>query len=261
MQQATKEEIVGHRTDEEKWGPAMKRLVCCLLVLMAVLTGCSLTLPATRNSPTHRFEKTYDIGVVQEAYTGTAMIRVYSAYHLPSYKIKYEYQPQRLPLITPDQKWVAHYILGDNYIVTTKKYPYNSILGIEIKPNGELGSEKPWIQLNNYSRPMQKPWKTSDPQVFVPLEGYVLHDGFFKAELIYTGITGNAIHISYREFSNYKGRPSFCQDLNYDLNESDHIIFRSLKIRVLEADNARIRFQVVDDGGLPWVPQGQPSEP
>ncbi|MBW1677705.1 MAG: hypothetical protein JRJ79_14155 [Deltaproteobacteria bacterium] len=152
----------------------MKRLVCCLLVLMAVLTGCSATLPATRNSPTHKFEKTYDIGVVQEANTGTAMIRVYSAYQLPCYRIKHEYRPPQLPAITPDQEWVAYHTLGDNYILTTKKYPYSRILGIEIKPNGEIASDKPWIRLYDYRRPMQKSWKTSDPQVFMPLEGYVL---------------------------------------------------------------------------------------
>ena len=235
----------------------MKTFVCCLFVLTVALTACSL--PVTRNSPTHRFEKTYDIGLTQQANTGTAMITIYSTYHLPSYKIKYEYEPPGLPPISPDQEWVAFHTLGDNYIVTTRKYPYR-ILGIEIKPNGELADEKPWIKVYNYRRAMQKPWKTSDPQVFMPLEGHLIHDGSFKAELIYTGITGNTINISYREFANNLARPLFYHELKYDLNESDQITFRSLRIEVLEADNAKIRFQVIDDGGLPWVPRAEVSQ-
>ena len=87
--------------------------------------------------------------------------------------------------------------------------------------------------------------------------GHQIHDGSFKAELIYTGITGNTISISYREFVDNLSRPAFDHELTYDLNESDEITFRSLKIRVLKADNAKIRFEVIDDGGLPWVPRGQ----
>lgn len=235
----------------------MKRLVCCLFILMIGLTACSL--PVKRNSPTHKFGKTYDIGVVHEANTGTAMITISSKYLLPSYRIKHEYQPPELPAITPDQEWVAFHTLGGNYIVTTRKYPYR-VLGIEIKPNGELANEKPWIQVHNYRRPLQKPWETSDPQVFVPLEGYLLRDGFFKGELVYSGIAAGGIHISYREFSDYRVRPTFFQELNYDLKESNQITFRSLKIRVLKADNTTIKFQVIDDGGLPWVPREKSSQ-
>ena len=237
---------------------AMKRLVCYLFVLTVSLIGCSL--PVKRNPPSHKFGKTYDIGVIHEANTGETMITVCSRYMLPSYRIRYEYKPSELPALTPDQEWVAYHTLEGNYIVTTRKYPYRRIFGIEIKPNGELASEKPWIQLYNNKRPMQEPWRTSDNQVFVPLEGYVLHDHFFKAELIYSGITQNTIHISYREFANYQDRPALDQELSYDLKESDQITFRSLEIRVVEANNAKIKFQVLDDGGLPWVPREKPSQ-
>jgi len=49
-------------------------------------------------------------------------------------------------------------------------------------------------------------------------------------------------------------RPAFFQDLKYDLSEGNDIKFKSLKIKVLEATNSKISFQVIDDGGLPWVP-------
>ncbi|HAX99587.1 MAG TPA: hypothetical protein DCY12_12060 [Candidatus Atribacteria bacterium] len=50
-------------------------------------------------------------------------------------------------------------------------------------------------------------------------------------------------------------RPAFYQELTYDLDQSGIIQFKSLKIRVLHADNSKIKFIVVDDGGLPWMPK------
>ena len=220
----------------------MKRLLFGLFCIVVALTGCSPALQETRTSPTHKFEKTYNIGVIQEASSGSAMLSILSEYRLPSYKIKHEYKPPELPVITPDQVWVARYTLGENFILTTKKYPYDTHLGIEVKPSGELSSEKPWIRLDKNRRPMQKIWKSPDLQVFVQCEDYVLHDRFFKAELIYNGRTANVIHLSHRQFENYRGRPSYVDQINYDLNASDLILFRSLKIKVLEADNVKIKF-------------------
>ena len=235
----------------------MKRLACCLFVLVFALTGCATINPGVR---THG--KTYDIGLVQVVNTGSTMIAVYVLYLLPSYRIKYEYKPPvqhwrhyrwvEVPLLTPDQVWVAYYTRGDNYIVTSKDYAYPGV-GIEIKPNGELGNEKPWTGKMRKKR--QKKWEVPDSQLFIPLKGYPIEkEGSFKAELIYSGITKNIIYISYREFIDNMARPAFYQELRYDLSESDLITFRSLKIKVLEANNARIKFQVIDDGGLPWMP-------
>ena len=239
----------------------MRRLNISLFFLLVAVTGCFPRLPVKKTPAIREFKKSYEIGSVQEAKLGTAMITVFSGYVLPSYRITNAYQPPtRLPAITPKQEWVAHHSLGENYVITTKNHPYDLYYGIEIKPNGELASEKPWVQLDNHSRPMQDSWKPADPQVFVPLEGYALHEGYFKAEFIYRGLKGNAAHISYREHSDYKGRPAYSVELQHDVNRSDPIVFRSLKILVLEANKERIRFKLLEDGGLPWVPRTGASQ-
>jgi hypothetical protein len=230
----------------------IKRMVCCLLILLIAPAGCSL--PIKRNTPTRKFRKTYEVGVMQEATVGTPMITIYSELLLPSFRISQTYQPPELPVISPDEEWAAFHILGDNYIITTKKWPYR-YFGIEIKQSGQLSSDKPWVRVYNYKRPMQDKWEPSNPQVFLPSEGYLIHDGSFKAEFIYTGIGGDSIHIFYQEFSNILTQPALRQDLYYNLSKSDHITFRTLKLKVLEADNRRIKFIVTEDGGLPWVPQ------
>jgi len=238
-------------------GVAMKRLSCFWLLLFVALTGCSL--PIKQNKPTCEFGKTYHIGLVQEASVGMPMITIYTKFLLPSYRIREAYQPRELPTITTDEEWVARHALGDNYIITTKKWPYR-FLGIEIRPSGELAREKPWVQVYNYRRTMQDAWQSSNPRVFLPTEGHLLHEGYFKAELVYTGISSNSLHISYEEVANDMSQPALYQDLLYDLSKSDQFTFRSLRIKVLEADNSRIKFIVLDDGDLPWVPREKCSQ-
>ena len=41
----------------------------------------------------------------------------------------------------------------------------------------------------------------------------------------------------------------------YELTDSKIIMFRTIKIKVLEATNSYISFIVEDDGGLPWMPK------
>lgn len=72
-------------------------------------------------------------------------------------------------------------------------------------------------------------------------------DDSFKEELIYTGRSGNTIHISYREYKKEFARPAFYQELRYDLKESDIIVFRHYRIKVLDANNEFIKFIVLTD--------------
>ena len=72
-------------------------------------------------------------------------------------------------------------------------------------------------------------------------------DDSFKEELIYTGRSGTTIHISYREYKKDFARPAFYQELTYDLEKSDIIMFRNYKIKVLAATNEYIQFIVLTD--------------
>ena len=50
--------------------------------------------------------------------------------------------------------------------------------------------------------------------------------------------------ILYREFIGNIVRPSYSQDLIYDLNESKNIRFKNMNIEILEATNSTIKFIV-----------------
>jgi len=64
-------------------------------------------------------------------------------------------------------------------------------------------------------------------------------------ELIYTGRVDRRIGLTYREFTHDIERPSFVQELQYDLGESQEIVFRSVRLSVLKADAGSITYRTV----------------
>ena len=72
-------------------------------------------------------------------------------------------------------------------------------------------------------------------------------DDSFMEELIYTGRSGNTIHISYREYKKDFARPAFFQELRYDIGRSRTVVFKQYKLKIIEATNEYIKFIVLVD--------------
>ena len=73
----------------------------------------------------------------------------------------------------------------------------------------------------------------------------------FRQELLYQGVAGSSLSISYREFSDNFARPAFQQDLQYTLAPSGEteIAFKGARITVLSATNTTLQYKVVS--GIP----------
>jgi hypothetical protein len=71
-----------------------------------------------------------------------------------------------------------------------------------------------------------------------------------EQQLVYSGMSGKTIRLSYREFVHDLARPAFTQELQYDLADSAEIGFRNLRATVVKATNTMIVAIVTDDGGL-----------
>ena len=69
----------------------------------------------------------------------------------------------------------------------------------------------------------------------------------FQQTLIYSGRVGDRIRISYREFSGSVARAPFTNEAEYDLSASDTIAYRGAKIRVIDANNESIRYEVLSN--------------
>jgi len=68
----------------------------------------------------------------------------------------------------------------------------------------------------------------------------------FKYELLYNGISGNTLNITYREFVDQMARPAFQQDLTYTVSAAGptDIVFRGARMTIYKADNSSVRFVV-----------------
>jgi hypothetical protein len=69
----------------------------------------------------------------------------------------------------------------------------------------------------------------------------------FQQTLIYSGKVGDKINIGYREFSGNMARPSFNNNVEYDLSQSMFIGYKGVKIEVLEANNQHIKYKVIQN--------------
>jgi len=96
---------------------------------------------------------------------------------------------------------------------------------------------------------------TNKPQV-IKVDGlevspakYIVNDcdKCFKKEFIYNGKANNNLKFVYREYIHDMARPAFSQELQYDLNESNIIGFKGLRIEVLKSTNTNIEYKVLND--------------
>lgn len=69
---------------------------------------------------------------------------------------------------------------------------------------------------------------------------------YFKKEFLYNGKAGNTIKFSYREFMNSIARPSFTQEVQYDLSESNIIGFKGMRVEVIKATNTTITYRILN---------------
>jgi hypothetical protein len=66
-------------------------------------------------------------------------------------------------------------------------------------------------------------------------------------ELIFSGITGNQINLSYREYTaDGMARPAFFQDLTYP-RDSKILTFQNIEIEIYSVSSATINYAVIKD--------------
>lgn len=67
----------------------------------------------------------------------------------------------------------------------------------------------------------------------------------FQQTLIYSGKVGEVITLSYREFTGGMARDAFTNRVDYDLTQSDIVSYQGARLRILEADNSSITYEVL----------------
>lgn len=141
-----------------------------------------------------------------------------------------------------NENWIYYHAEHDALRV------YDSLLGEErfdgglLLPRSKENREKPRIFINPSlasrevsSRPQYKPKKIQN-----------INEPVLRQELIYNGRVSNSIKFIYREFVDGMARPSFTQDLQYDLNEGYVIGFKGARIKIVDATNVLISYIVLN---------------
>lgn len=86
----------------------------------------------------------------------------------------------------------------------------------------------------------------SPPLAYDESEQVLPQSDSFKYELLYQGISKNALKLLYREYVNDFARPAFYQDVIYDLeSKPTTITFRTVRVEVIDADNNQIAYRVL----------------
>ncbi|MBI3245016.1 MAG: hypothetical protein HYZ50_00740 [Deltaproteobacteria bacterium] len=98
---------------------------------------------------------------------------------------------------------------------------------------GTLKQVKYWVGLLN----SPDGWKIDE--VYSP--------DYVRKELIYSGISGKTIEVSYREYRGGLAAPAFFQNLKYDLSTSKVVRFQNFSIEVIGADNNSIIYKILSD--------------
>ncbi len=77
-----------------------------------------------------------------------------------------------------------------------------------------------------------------------------LRNCILRQEVIYSGMEGNLVGITYKEYLGEKGvyssKESFRQVVRFNLRQSDVISYRDIFMRVIEANKTSIKFMVID---------------
>ncbi|MCL4484062.1 MAG: hypothetical protein M1445_15880 [Bacteroidetes bacterium] len=73
-----------------------------------------------------------------------------------------------------------------------------------------------------------------------------LCDNCYRQEFIYSGKVGNIVKFEYREFIGDMARPSFFQNLEYDISENEIVGFKGLRLKILKTSNISISYEVLE---------------
>lgn len=227
------------------------------LALSVILAGCSSGLVAV--SPTPTVARGYEIGAVHRASVGEPLFEVETADQVPMFEAVRSIASSRnifgggWPQIRRGEVFKAVLRNGDDgsYVIEpvhpSSRWPQG--LGVVVAADGlVLG----WSGARGGVE--RDPKRFGGEPVFEPVEGVLEQEGAFRAQIVYSGLDGRTLHAVYREYAGDFIRPAFSQNLQYDLNESNTLSFRTVRIEVIRATNTEIEYRIVSDGDLPWLP-------
>lgn len=238
------------------------------MISRLALVGISLLLSACAPLPivdqSHFEDKAGNeprFGERAEASPGGVMFSQYSYWHRSGARITVSNrQPFGLGGLYVSQGDVVYPSrLGGALVFCSDKLLYGDPIGggfLYTDPIGGLLSKKACfsdrsndgafdtVQVAPESTWIERPLSPALP--YTKMDIPVAHRGAFKYEIAYDGYSDQTVHLSYREFKGESlDRPAYTQQAKYAIRGFPvDIMFRTVKIQVLNADNNRIIYKI-----------------
>ena len=233
----------------------MKRF--SILCSAIALVSCSGT-PAPNYIPISKSVSFPALGVESEAALGEDMVRqgIYTETDGVEYKKENNIKGYKLsagfyPQISEDNKYTYHSFGirksqdGSGYIIQAKDI-FGIPLGIPESIRVSKTKQETCIIAGGLARPI------CDTEVaFQRVKHPALSERDFQQTLIYSGRVGNKIKIGYRESSGGYARNAFSNEAEYDLSTSSEIGYRGARLKIISADNSKIRYVVTSNFNSP----------
>lgn len=210
--------------------------------------------------PTKKYYMNYSINEVRKVNIGEAIISIEKAQVRDAYVAIMDYQTPTTGVQQTREMYINKYdrfvqvaenSSDPNDIFIKRDEPTRVYKVINIYTNGKVNNG--WVLADGIV-PVQGIW--TNEQLFTKSDiPSRMTENSFKSEIIYSGLTGNTVRAVYREYSEDLARPAFSQELQYNLDESKFISYKSIKIEIIKATNSIIEYKVIDDGGLTWFPK------
>jgi len=226
------------------------------LIGFCFFLGCMAQL--AKIAPETVLLKNYEIAETKQVSVGESIIGVEKGLDYPTYTVDFDYQPPKIPRLSRYQIANPPLVQGTEFSALGRMADGGIVLandefmrgwGIHIQPSGHI--QKGWIEIVSlYFYETDVDW-TSDK--LFSSTSKIGEEGGFRAEIMYSGVSGNTLKALYREYIDDWARPAYAQELQYDLSESKTIAFRSIRIEVIEATNSYLKYRVVSDDDLPWM--------
>lgn len=240
----------------------MKKIFIIVFMVFSMF-GC------TQRAAYHSYVKNYEIDEIKTTYIGDPLIKIVDYYcyaddittvAVATDNITLNPSYDRFGIITEagtievnkDRTYPVTYKIVDNgkhynviYISSVKG---ESLFGLLVDNNGNVDTNRYYVSGSiiksktiNKDGLLIKKFKVRENGCEFPIKGSINY------ELIYGGINNVAMSFSYREFTTDDyARPAFYQNLTYQ-TDAKQIRYKDIKINVIEADNEKIKYFVVED--------------
>ena len=234
----------------------MKTILCAILaaILFSSCAGQLIDISYEKQRLVN-----YKISDTLQVSIGDPIIDLENASVRNAYEGLFDYQTPSLGIFGAEQIMIKK---GDrftavvrpkddlNSVCIREEGPEKKFQLIHIFTDGRINSG--WV-LTNGQVPVQGSW--TKERLFVKSSIPSKGENSFRAQIVYSGLLNNTVKAIYREYSNDLARPAFSQELQYDMNESKIISYKSIKIEIIKVTNSSIQYRVLEDGGLLWLPR------